>query len=510
MAMERTTRIGARLAGALAALVLLICGSATSTASAAEMRIGRLAAVPMGARPIGAVASARRMHVTVSLRPPNPHAMAAYARAVSTPESSVYRRYLSPAQFGRRFGASLAQIAVVKQGLRARGLHPGAVDAARLAIPVTATAGQLERAFSVSLRRLALRGRRTAVMASAAPSLDARSANAVQAVVGLDSLSAPRPLLVRAPVRARRRPPRCPVRRHTPAVRRPASTLRPRPPARARTPRARSPPLMASPACTQRATGAPAPRSPSTSSSRSCAATSPHYQSCYGTHTSITYVRVDGGAGAGAGSGEAALDIENLIGLAPAAKVLVYQGQNSNSGSPGAGPYDTFRAIIDQDRAQVISVSWGECEAALGPADAAAESLLFEQAAIQGQTVVSASGDSGSEDCTGSSSSPRTELAVDDPSSQPFVTGVGGTSLPSLGPRPTETVWNGGACRQPTRCCSPAPGAAVSRPCGRCPRGSATPPRPCTCWAWARPAPIAVTPVATVAKPPTCRPTPTP
>jgi subtilase family serine protease len=34
--------------------------------------------------------------------------------------------------------------------------------------------------------------------------------------------------------------------------------------------------------------------------------------------------------------------------------------------------------------------------------------------------------------------------AVDDPSSQPYVTGVGGTSLAALGPPPSESVWNNG------------------------------------------------------------------
>ncbi len=74
----------------------------------------------------------------------------------------------------------------------------------------------------------------------------------------------------------------------------------------------------------------------------------------------------------------------------------------------------------------MVSVSWGECERALGAGSAAAENALFEQAAVQGQTVVAAAGDSGSEDCQASSSVAQPELAVDDPASQPFVTGVGG------------------------------------------------------------------------------------
>ncbi|MGH2875131.1 MAG: putative Ig domain-containing protein, partial [Solirubrobacteraceae bacterium] len=166
------------------------------------------------------------------------------------------------------------------------------------------------------------------------------------------------------------------------------------------------------------------------------------YQSCYGTHAPITYVPVDGGAGSGPGTGEATLDVENLIGLAPDVNVLVYQGPNSNSGSPGSGPYDTFSAIINQDRAQVISVSWGQCEAQLGHADALAESTLFEQAAVQGESIVAASGDNGAEDCYTGGLTPDLGAAVDDPASQPLATGVGGTSLQSLGPPPAETVWN--------------------------------------------------------------------
>ena len=144
------------------------------------------------------------------------------------------------------------------------------------------------------------------------------------------------------------------------------------------------------------------------------------------------------------GTGEAALDIENLIGLAPNVNVLVYQGPNSNSGAPGSGPYDTFSAIVNQDRARVVTVSWGQCEAALGRSDAAAENSLFQQATVQGQSIVAASGDSGAEDCDTGGAMPQTAPAVDDPSSQPFVTGVGGTTLSVLGPRPTESVWNSG------------------------------------------------------------------
>ena len=158
------------------------------------------------------------------------------------------------------------------------------------------------------------------------------------------------------------------------------------------------------------------------------------YQSCYGTNTSITNINVDGGPGSGVGSGEAALDIENLIGLAPQASILVYEGKNT-----GSGAYDTYRTIVSQNKAQVVSTSWGLCEPQEGSSAAGAENDLFIEAVTQGQTVFAASGDRGVQDCTGNHTSAPT---VDDPASQPWVTGVGGTSLTSAGPPPTETAWN--------------------------------------------------------------------
>jgi hypothetical protein len=166
------------------------------------------------------------------------------------------------------------------------------------------------------------------------------------------------------------------------------------------------------------------------------------YQSCYGTSASVAYTPVDGGAGAtGTGGGlESTLDIEGVIGLAPQASIDVYQGPNNGA----SGPYDTYSAIVNADAQKVISTSWGLCEADDGGSAAvAAENTLFQQAAAQGQGIFAATGDTGSEAC--SPGAGPTTLAVNDPASQPYVTGVGGTSLTSAGPPPTETVWNNAA-----------------------------------------------------------------
>jgi kumamolisin len=96
-----------------------------------------------------------------------------------------------------------------------------------------------------------------------------------------------------------------------------------------------------------------------------------------------------------------------------------------------------------------VSSSWGECENDAGASYAEAENTIFEQLALQGQSVFSSAGDTGAYDCIRSDGT--TVVNVNDPASQPWVTSVGGTSLESDNPgtnsRPAypagvESVWN--------------------------------------------------------------------
>jgi subtilase family serine protease len=420
--------------------------ASAASAQAALVRVGSAPRVPAAAKATGPLPSSTRIRLTLALSPRDPLAMANYASAVSTPGSSVYHQFLTVPQFRARFAPSAAQVAQVRASLRARGLSPGPLAANGLELSVTATAGEVGRAFSVGLERYRLRGGRIAFVNRQAPALDQGVAGLVQGVVGLNTVAVPRPMDIRR-----------------------------------RTARARAGRALA-----RVATGGPQPCSAASAVNNQFPLTytadqiasayrfsslydlgdrgagqtialyelEPHaasdvaaYQACYGTSTSVTDVPVDGGAGPGGGAGEAALDIEDLIGLAPAANILVYSGPNSNLDSPGSGPYDTYAAIISQNRASVISTSWGVCEPLEGSQDAQGENTLFQEAAIQGQSIVSASGDAGAEDCTDLLGNPTGGLAVDDPAGQPFVTGAGGTSLDSLGPPPAEIAWNslGGA-----------------------------------------------------------------
>jgi kumamolisin len=150
----------------------------------------------------------------------------------------------------------------------------------------------------------------------------------------------------------------------------------------------------------------------------------------------LTNVLVDGGSG-GAIDPEVALDIELVLALAPQSQVYVYEGPNSSQ-----GVLDTYNRIATDNIAKQVSTSWGLGENEVSSQSLQAENTIFQQMAAQGQTIYAAAGDSGAYD-----DYPSKTLVVNDPASQPYVVGVGGTSLTvnaTTGAYASETVWNDG------------------------------------------------------------------
>ncbi len=146
-------------------------------------------------------------------------------------------------------------------------------------------------------------------------------------------------------------------------------------------------------------------------------------------------VLVDGASGsAGTNADEVTLDIELAFAAAPGlSKLLVYETPNNGQ---DASVLDCYNRIATDDAAKQMCTSWGSPEGQTSQATLSSENLIFQQMAAQGQSVFAAGGDNGAYD-DGST------LSVDDPSSQPFVTGIGGTTLTldSGGNYLSETVW---------------------------------------------------------------------
>jgi len=125
---------------------------------------------------------------------------------------------------------------------------------------------------------------------------------------------------------------------------------------------------------------------------------------------------------------ESDLDIEWSGAIAPGATInFVYTGSNTNY-----GVFDSLAYAIDNKLGNIISVSYGDCETDLGSTNAASLDSYLKQGVAQGQSIVVASGDSGSTACygyTNLTTAQQFALAVSYPASSAYVTGVGGTGI---------------------------------------------------------------------------------
>jgi kumamolisin len=143
---------------------------------------------------------------------------------------------------------------------------------------------------------------------------------------------------------------------------------------------------------------------------------------------------------------EATLDLEVLTASAPRlAGIDVYE-----TTADAVGSLQAFVAPLENAgfKPQVISASLGLCEPAireaLGSSGIRVAEAEFQLAAAGGASVLAASGDSGSADCTQQDGTPDDFLSVNFPASSPWVTAVGGTNL-HLNPFnaiASEQVWN--------------------------------------------------------------------
>jgi hypothetical protein len=424
---------------ALVASLVLVTGvgsvAAVAVAGAAgspSMRmVGRAPVLPRGASVIGATDGAAAITADVSLKPRDPGALDAFVAAVSTPGSAQYHHYLAAGQFASTFGPTAAVIAGVRSWLASASLRPGATSPDGLLIPVTGTASQMAGAFGVTLVETRLPGGRVARFSEDAPAVPSALASSLEGVVGLSTVAQPQPQIVLAP-----------GTNTAPSPRSPVPHVGPVPCAAATNTGGYTADQLAS---AYGLSGLYGGGRTGTGQTIGIYELEPYagsdiatYQACYGLTNAINNFTVDGGAGSGPGHGEAALDIEDAAGLAPGASIKVYTGPQG-----GSGPVDTYAAMVNDPSLKVISTSWGLCEPEMAaqPGVQATESNLFAQAAAQGQTVVAASGDSGSTDCFVPGVDPTATVSVDDPADQPNVTGVGGTTLVSPGPPPAETVW---------------------------------------------------------------------
>ena len=158
----------------------------------------------------------------------------------------------------------------------------------------------------------------------------------------------------------------------------------------------------------------------------------------------VQYRHVEGGAGpfdpTTADGAEASLDTQMSLGTAPGAKEIVYDMPELTDDAITAA----YTAVVEDNVVDVVSSSFGECEldftaAYNGGVDFTSIlktfHALFQQGNAQGITFLASSGDEGGVPCVSKSfaNNPRNGThfvrGVENPASDPNVTGVGGTNL---------------------------------------------------------------------------------
>jgi hypothetical protein len=429
---------------ALAALLLVpfVAAPADAADPAKErVRFARLAPrVPAGAIEIGPVSASRPLAITVILQPTNTEELDQLLREQYDPASPRYGQWLPTGEFTQRFGPRHADVAAVTDWLHEQGLTETRVT--NLAVEATGRAEAVERALGVEFSAYALPGGTTGYVPSAAPLVPRVVADRVSTIVGVSDTVRFEPSIDRAPGRLLG----APAVPHAAPPRAPRALPSACAPARAYAGNTywtadqvgrfyQVNKLFAAGLTGKGKTIA------LLELGRSRASDVNAYLKCFGLTNTVKVKRINGGAGSDLnGSLEANIDIQEAATQAPGATIISYEAPNTTQGE-----FNAYNRIVDENVAQVVSTSWGKCEALLeaepnGSLFIDALHTLFKQAAAQGQTVFAASGDTGSVDCyDGTTTPPSDTLQVDNPADDPFVTGVGGTALQRPG---LEPVWN--------------------------------------------------------------------
>jgi subtilase family serine protease len=378
---------------------------------------------------VGPTAAGETLTASLVLKVQHPEALEAYVAATQDPDSPLFHRFLSVGEFVARFAPRDSDLATIKRYLDRFGIDVTDVYADHLLIKVRGTADAFDKAFSVEVHDFVKRGKRYH-RPRHAPRIPLLLRELLVAVIGPSSEPHFRPMHTRAGAEL-------PFQRQSPVL----------------------------PAAGAIATGVPGDYTVGdvanlyhinplyqanidgtgqTIGIATLAAFHPEdafiYWNLIGLTVDpgrLTQVHLDGGAelGADAGSGETSLDVEQSGGLAPGARLIVYDAPNNDPGF-----MDLFYKAASDNLVDSLSVSWGSSELAYVPelnegTDFTPELMGYHQAfleaAAQGISVFAASGDNGAYDANQGFNDPFSNvLSVDVPGSDPAITSAGGTTTP--------------------------------------------------------------------------------
>jgi subtilase family serine protease len=465
-AVPRLAGFGSSIAALVGAVALVAPNAASASPSAVPIR-GSISPVAAHSPRVGSVAGDTSVDFEVELRIPDQQAADAFANAASTPGSADYGRYLTATQWEQRFSPSADEVDQVTAFLKQNGFTVLGTSADRLAISASGTAAQVERAFSTSLSYHRVRGLRLR-FADKDLSVPSDLAGTVIGVAGVSDTLAHPDRQTGGPTRS------------SPASPSSSGDF------------AQPPGFRVAPPCSayydqplDAALDAALPPFgsgyPANAPWAVCGYTPPQFRSAYNLSgpddgSGVTVAVVDAYASPtifsdakkyaslndpgnplrgsrfsqqlansfndakecdpGGWFGEETLDVESVHATAPGASILYAGAKNCNTRALD----DALRSIVDHHRADVITNSYGHAggDTLDTAGDRAATDNILEMAAATGISVMFSSGDDGDEFTTLGS------VLADYPSSSPWATAVGGTTLQigSAGQRIGEYGWS--------------------------------------------------------------------
>ena len=390
------------------------------------------------------------LDITLAKTPEQDADLKAFLSAVNDPHSSVYHHWLTPTQYGQRFGACDTTIKLVTEWLESNGLEAGQLPASRGHIPFFGSKDKIESAFQTPIHRFRIEGTLHYSNVSA-PSVPKALAPIIKAIGGLNDFH-----------------PKSGLHKAAPEITFPTGSVL--------GPNYLGPgdfaviynlrPLYQQNLYGQGVTVAIAAQSDINS------ATLQTYWTAFGVSakqlglnaanfSSTAVPAAQGGSDPGetnnGDESEAYLDTELVGGIAPGVTIALVRDKNALV----AAQY-----VIDNNLAAVLNISFGTCEQAVA-ADNSKISSLYQQAVAQGITILVSTGDGGVAACDDTTGVGVKGYGVNSLASTPYNIAVGGTefdlnqlsaqnwsgaALPTLTTALSyipETVWNE-SCASPT------------------------------------------------------------
>jgi hypothetical protein len=347
------------------------------------------------------------LNLSISLHPRDAAGLTSLLHAIYTPGSAEYHHYLTPAEFQQQFAPTSDQVQQVSAFLQSQHVSVGTIAPNNLLIDATASVASAQQAFQVQINNYQF-DNHTFYANAQAPTIPATLQALIVSIGGLDNSVQYQPLSLEQGARTAD-----------------ASGYGPAELSQA---------YDTTPFASVSIQGENQTVALFELDGYQQSDIQQYFQNYNLGTPNVSNVLVDSAKGAaGAGAIEVELDIEVVGAMAPHANQLVYEGPNTTQGLN-----DTYNRIVTDNKAQVLSTSWGLCESSTGNAELQTLDTIFQQAAAQGIAIYAAAGDSGAYDCD------NTALGVDSPADDPYVTGVGGTNL-QLGANNSygsETVWS--------------------------------------------------------------------